>query len=174
MGLNLIGLDRTAPIEAFLPVIVFASLFGLSMDDEVFLFSRIREEYVHGETPRGAITHGIAAIGRVVVAAATIMSTVFFSFLLGDSRIIKEFGIALGVAIVVDAFLVRLTLVPAIMYLLDDKAWYLPKWLDRSCLVSRSSLRVGSRTGAIDRGAEGRARSFTCSLKLEFYSPAVL
>jgi RND superfamily putative drug exporter len=130
-GLGLIGLDRTAPIESFLPVIVFAILFGLSMDYEVFLVSRIREEYVHGDTPRGAITHGMSAIGRVVVAAATIMATVFFSFLLGDSRIIKEFGLALGVAIVADAFVVRLTLVPAVMYLLDGRAWYMPRWLDR-------------------------------------------
>jgi RND superfamily putative drug exporter len=130
-GLGLIGLDRTAPIESFLPVIMLAILFGLSMDYEVFLVSRIREEYVHGDTPRGAITHGMSAIGRVVVAAATIMATVFFSFLLGDSRSIKEFGLALGVAIVADAFVVRLALVPAIMYLLDGRAWYMPRWLDR-------------------------------------------
>lgn len=130
-GLSLLGLDRTAPIESFLPVIVFSILFGLSMDYEVFLVSRIREEYVHGDTPREAITHGISAIGRVVVAAATIMATVFFSFLLGDMRAIKEFGLALGVAIVVDAFVVRLTLVPALMYLLDGRAWYMPRWLDR-------------------------------------------
>jgi putative drug exporter of the RND superfamily len=130
-GLGLIGLDRTAPIESFLPVIVFAILFGLSMDYEVFLVSRIREEYVHGDTPRGAITHGMTAIGRVVMAAATIMATVFFSFMLGDSRIIKEFGLALGVAIVADAFIIRLTLVPAVLYLLDGHAWYMPRWLDR-------------------------------------------
>jgi RND superfamily putative drug exporter len=130
-GLGLIGLDRTAPIESFLPVIMLAILFGLSMDYEVFLVSRIREEYVHGDTPREAITHGMSAIGRVVVAAATIMATVFFSFLLGDNRVIKEFGLALGVAIVTDAFVVRLTLVPAIMHLLDGRAWYMPRWLDR-------------------------------------------
>jgi RND superfamily putative drug exporter len=131
IGLGLIGLDRTGPIESFLPVIVFAILFGLSMDYEVFLVSRIREEYIHGDTPRGAITHGISAIGRVIIAAATIMSTVFFSFLLGNNRTIKEFGIALGFAIVVDAFIVRLTLVPALLYLLDGRAWYIPGWLDR-------------------------------------------
>jgi RND superfamily putative drug exporter len=131
VGLGLIGLDRTGPIESFLPVIVFAILFGLSMDYEVFLVSRIREEYIHGDTPRGAITHGISAIGRVVVAAATIMSTVFFSFLLGNNRTIKEFGISLGVAIVVDAFVVRLTLVPALLHLLDGRAWYIPRWLDQ-------------------------------------------
>ena len=131
VGAGLIGLDRTAPIESFLPPIVFAILFGLSMDYEVFLVSRIREEYIHGDTPRGAITHGMAAIGRVVAAAATIMTVVFLSFMLGDNRIIKEFGLALGAAIVIDAFVVRLTLVPAILYLLDGRAWYIPAWLDK-------------------------------------------
>ena len=130
-GLGLIGLDRTAPIESFLPVIVFAILFGLSMDYEVFLVSRIREEYTHGDTPREAIRHGMSAIGRVVLAAATIMATVFFAFLIGDDRVIKEFGVALGVAIVTDAFIVRLTLVPAVMHLLNHAAWYIPKWLDK-------------------------------------------
>ena len=130
-GLGLIGLDRTAPIESFLPVIVFAILFGLSMDYEVFLVSRIREEYTHGDTPREAIRHGMSAIGGVVLAAATIMATVFFAFLIGDDRVIKEFGVALGVAIVTDAFIVRLTLVPAVMHLLNHAAWYIPKWLDK-------------------------------------------
>jgi RND superfamily putative drug exporter len=131
VGLPLIGLDRTGPIESFLPVIVFAILFGLSMDYEVFLVSRIREEYTHGDTPREAIRHGMSAIGRVIVAAATIMATVFFAFLIGDDRTIKEFGIALGVAIITDAFVVRLTLVPAVMHLLNYAAWYMPKWLDK-------------------------------------------
>ena len=131
VGAQLIGLDRTAPIESFLPPIVFAILFGLSMDYEVFLVSRIREEYIHGDTPRGAIRHGMAAIGRVVAAAATIMTVVFLSFMLGDSRIIKEFGLALGAAIVIDAFVVRLTLVPALLYLLDRRAWYIPAWVDK-------------------------------------------
>jgi len=130
-GNGLIGLDSTGPIESFLPVIVFAILFGLSMDYEVFLVSRIREEYVHGDAPRPAIIDGVGAIGRVVVAAALIMSVVFFAFVLGPDRIIKEFGIGLGAAIVIDAFLVRLVLVPAVMWLLNEKAWYMPRWLDR-------------------------------------------
>jgi putative drug exporter of the RND superfamily len=128
---GLIGLDRTGPIESFLPVIVFAILFGLSMDYEVFLVSRIREEYVHGAGARPAITRGIASIGRVVVAAALIMSVVFLSFLLGEDRIIKEFGLALGMAILIDAFIVRLLLVPAVMHLMDERMWYIPRWLDR-------------------------------------------
>jgi putative drug exporter of the RND superfamily len=130
-GGGLIGLDSTGPIESFLPVIVFAILFGLSMDYEVFLVSRIREEYVHGGAPRPAIIDGMGAIGRVVMAAAAIMGVVFFSFVLGPERTIKEFGVALGAAILIDAFLVRLTLVPAVMWLLERWAWYMPKWLDR-------------------------------------------
>ncbi len=130
-GLPAIGLDQTGPIESFLPVIVFAILFGLSMDYEVFLVSRIREEYVHGDDPREAIQHGLSAIGRVVAAAGAIMAVVFFAFVLGPDRTIKEFGIALGFAIVIDAFIVRLIMVPAIMHLLDRKAWYIPGWLDR-------------------------------------------
>jgi RND superfamily putative drug exporter len=130
-GNNLIGLDRTGPIESFLPVIVFAILFGLSMDYEVFLVSRIREEYVHGDSPRAAIIDGVGAIGRVVAAAAAIMTVVFFAFILGPDRTIKEFGVALGAAIVFDAFLVRLMIVPAVMHLLDKRAWYIPAWLDR-------------------------------------------
>lgn len=130
-GASLIGLDKTGPIESFLPVIVFALIFGLSMDYEVFLVSRIREAYVGGDTPRAAVTDGVATIGRVIVAAALIMSVVFFAFLTGVDRTIKEFGLGLGMAIVLDAFLIRLTLVPAFMYLLDEKAWYIPRWLDK-------------------------------------------
>jgi RND superfamily putative drug exporter len=130
-GNSLIGLDSTGPIESFLPIFVFAILLGLSMDYEVFLVSRIREEYVHGDAPRPAIIDGFSAIGRVVIAAAAIMSVVFFSFVLGPDRVIKEFGIALGSAILIDAFVVRLTLVPAVMWLLDRRAWYMPRWFDR-------------------------------------------
>jgi len=130
-GIEAVGLDQTGPIESFLPIIVFAILFGLSMDYEVFLVSRIREEYVAGDKPRQAIRSGISAIGRVVVAAATIMAVVFLSFMLGDDRVIKEFGFGLGVAILIDAFIVRLTLIPAVMHVLDDRAWYLPRWVDR-------------------------------------------
>ena len=111
-GIEAVGLDRTGPIESFLPIIVFAILFGLSMDYEVFLVSRIREEYVNGDAPRDAITHGISAIGRVVVAAATIMAVVFLSFMLGDERVIKEFGLGLGLAILIDAFIVPAHLGP--------------------------------------------------------------
>jgi putative drug exporter of the RND superfamily len=129
--LGLTGLDRTGPIETFVPPIAFAILFGLSMDYMVFLMSRIREEHVHGLKTREAVEHGIAAIGRVVVAAALIMGTVFAAFILTPDRISKEFGLLLAVAILTDALLIRMTLVPAFLTLLGEKAWYIPRWLDR-------------------------------------------
>ncbi len=129
--LGLTGLDRTGPIETFVPPIAFAILFGLSMDYMVFLMSRIREEHVHGLKTRAAIEHGISAIGRVVVAAALIMGTVFAAFILSADRIPKEFGLLLAVAILTDALIVRMTLVPALLTLLGERSWYIPRWLDR-------------------------------------------
>jgi RND superfamily putative drug exporter len=129
--LGLTGLDRTGPIETFVPPIAFAILFGLSMDYMVFIMSRIREEHVHGLKTRDAVTHGVSAIGRVVVAAALIMGTVFAAFILSTDRIPKEFGLLLAVAILVDALIVRMTLVPAFLTLLGEKSWYIPRWLNR-------------------------------------------
>jgi putative drug exporter of the RND superfamily len=130
-GLGLVGLDRTGPIETFVPPIAFAILFGLSMDYMVFLMSRVREEHVNGLRCRAAVEHGIAAIGRVVVAAALIMGTVFAAFILTPDRISKEFGLLLAIAILTDALIVRMTLVPAFFTLLGEKTWYMPRWLDR-------------------------------------------
>ena len=124
--LGLTGLDRTGPIETFVPPIAFAILFGLSMDYMVFLMSRIREEHVHGLSTKEAVEHGIAAIGRVIVAAALIMGTVFAAFILSADRIPKEFGLLLAVAILTDALVVRMTLVPAFFTLLGEKTWYIP------------------------------------------------
>jgi putative drug exporter of the RND superfamily len=129
--LGLTGLDRTGPIETFVPPIAFAILFGLSMDYMVFLMSRIREEHVHGLDTRAAVEHGISAIGRVVVAAAVIMGTVFAAFILSADRIPKEFGVLLAVAILTDALIVRMTLVPSLLTLLRERSWYIPGWLDR-------------------------------------------
>jgi len=129
--LGLTGLDRTGPIETFVPPIAFAILFGLSMDYMVFLMSRIREEHVNGLRCRLAVEHGVAAIGRVVVAAALIMGTVFAAFILTPDRISKEFGLLLAVAILTDALVVRMTLVPAFITLMGERAWYIPGWLDR-------------------------------------------
>ena len=129
--LGLTGLDKTGPIETFVPPIAFAILFGLSMDYMVFLMSRIREEHVHGLETREAVEHGIAAIGRVIVAAALIMGTVFAAFILSADRIPKEFGLLLAVAILTDALVVRMTLVPAFLTLMKERSWYIPGWLDR-------------------------------------------
>jgi putative drug exporter of the RND superfamily len=129
--LDVMGLDRTGPIETFVPPIAFAILFGLFMDYMVFLMSRIREEHVHGLNTREAVEHGIAAIGRVVVAAALIMSVVFAAFILTSDRISKEFGLVLAVAILTDALVVKMTLVPAFFTWLGEKTWYIPRWLDK-------------------------------------------
>ena len=129
--MELTGLDKTGPIETFVPPIAFAIIFGLSMDYMVFLMSRIREEHVHGLKTREAIEHGIAAIGRVVVAAALIMGTVFAAFILTSDRISKEFGLLLAVAILTDALVVKMTLIPAFFTWLGEKTWYIPRWLDR-------------------------------------------
>ncbi|HKE52993.1 MAG TPA: MMPL family transporter [Actinomycetes bacterium] len=129
--LGLTGLDRTGPIETFVPPIAFAILFGLSMDYEVFLMSRIREEHVHGLKTPQAVDHGVAAIGRVIMAAAVIMGTVFAAFVLSTDRIPKEFGLLLAVAILTDALIVRMMLVPSFLTLLRERSWYIPRWLDR-------------------------------------------
>ena len=130
-GMGFIGLDQTGPIESFVPPIAFAILFGLSMDYEVFLMSRIREEHIHGEDTVSAVKDGMAGVGRVILAAALIMSSVFFSFLLTPDRVSKEFGLLLGVAILTDAIIIRLTLVPALLTLLGERSWFIPAWLDK-------------------------------------------
>lgn len=119
------------PVETFLPMMLFAILFGLSMDYEVFLISRIREEYLVTRRNATAVSHGLAATARVITAAAAIMVAVFLAFVLGEDRVIKEFGLGLATAIFVDATVVRLILVPATMELLGDANWWMPRWLDR-------------------------------------------
>ena len=130
-GASLIGLEGTGPIESFLPMMMFAVLFGLSMDYEVFLVSRVREEYLETGDNAEAVARGLAATSRVISAAAAIMVAVFLSFALSDSRVVKEFGIGLAIAIFLDATVIRLVLVPAAMQLMSDANWWLPSWLDR-------------------------------------------
>ena len=130
-GLELIGVDRTGSILSFLPVILFAILFGLSMDYEVFLLSRVHEEWVHRRDNRQAVLHGLAATGRTITAAAAIMVVLFLAFVLGDNLTIKLFGLGLAAAVTVDALVIRSVLVPAVMLLLGRSNWYLPRWLDR-------------------------------------------
>ena len=124
-----IGIEK-GPIETFLPMMMFAILFGLSMDYEVFLISRVREEYVRTGDNTGAVSHGLAATARVITAAAAIMVAVFATFVFGNDRTIKEIGAGLATAIFVDATIVRLVLVPSTMELLGNRNWWQPSWLD--------------------------------------------
>jgi putative drug exporter of the RND superfamily len=130
-GASLIGVGRPGPVEAWAPMMLFAILFGLSMDYEVFLLSRIREHYDRGRDNTAAVAGGLAATARVITAAAAIMVVVFAGFVLGDDRSIKLFGLGLAVAVLLDATIVRLVLVPAAMQLLGDRNWWLPGWLGR-------------------------------------------
>jgi putative drug exporter of the RND superfamily len=130
-GAELIGVDNTGPIISFLPIFLFAIVFGLSMDYEVFLMSRIHEEWEHRKDATEAVTRGLALTGRVITAAAAIMVTVFASFMLGEDRIIKLFGFGLAAAVFIDAVIIRSVLVPAIMQILGARAWWFPDWLDR-------------------------------------------
>ncbi len=130
-GKELIGLESTVPIVSFIPMFMFAILFGLSMDYEVFLLSRVREEFLAtGDNDRSVI-HGIASTARVITSAALIMISVFLGFVLGSDPTTKMFGLGLATAIFVDATIVRMVLVPASMKLMGDANWWLPAWLDR-------------------------------------------
>jgi RND superfamily putative drug exporter len=130
-AMNLIGVDKAGPIEAWVPMFLFAIVFGLSMDYEVFLLSRIKEEYDRTKQNATAVADGLAATARVITAAAIIMFCVFGAFALGDDRQLKLFGLGLAIAVLIDATIVRMILVPATMELLGDKNWWIPKWLDR-------------------------------------------
>jgi RND superfamily putative drug exporter len=127
---DLLGAEP-GPIESFAPMMLFAVLFGLSMDYEVFLLSRVREEYLRTGKAGDAVADGIAATARVITAAASVMVVVFSSFLLNDDRVVNLFGFGLAVAIAIDATVVRLVLVPALMAVAGRAAWYMPRWLDR-------------------------------------------
>jgi RND superfamily putative drug exporter len=120
-----------APIEPFVPMMLFAILFGLSMDYEVFLLSRVKEAWDLTGDSRTSVADGLASTARVITAAAAIMVVVFGSFIGESDRIVKLFGLGLSMAVLIDATVVRLLLVPATMELLGDKNWWLPRWLDR-------------------------------------------
>ncbi len=130
-GASALGIGTGGPIEAFAPVMFFAILFGLSMDYQVFLISRMHEEWVHSHDNRRAITVGQAETGGIITVAALIMVAVFGGFVLGDERVIKLFGIGLASAIFLDAFVVRTVLVPSLMHLFGRSNWYYPEWLAR-------------------------------------------
>jgi RND superfamily putative drug exporter len=130
-GRELIGVHQAIPIVAFIPLMMFAILFGLSMDYEVFLLSRIREEYLRLGDAREAVAVGVAKTARVITAAAAIMISVFLGFVINPQPTVKMMGIGMAAAVLVDATIVRLLLVPAVMRLLGASAWWLPRWLDR-------------------------------------------
>lgn len=129
--LDLFGFPASGPILAFLPVILIGILFGLAMDYEIFLVSKMREVYVHTGDPRKAILDGMRDSGRVVTAAGLIMMAVFIGFMMTPDAMIKVMGMALAFGVLFDAFVVRMTIVPAVMTLMGKSAWYLPKWLDK-------------------------------------------
>ncbi|WP_322919982.1 MMPL family transporter [Nocardioides renjunii] len=128
---GMFGVVEGAPLVSFMPIFLIGVVFGLAMDYQVFLVTRIREAHVHGASPREAVVDGFRNSARVVAAAAVIMTSVFAAFMLTDEPIIKSMGFALAVAVLFDAFVVRMVLVPALLYLLGEKAWWLPHWLDR-------------------------------------------
>jgi putative drug exporter of the RND superfamily len=130
-GTDAFGLGKAGPVEAFLPVVTLAILFGLSMDYQVFLVSRMNEEWVHGRRNSGAVRTGQVETARVITAAATIMICVFLTFSFLGSRDVAEFGIGLAAAVALDAFILRTVLVPAAMHLFGNANWWLPRWLDR-------------------------------------------
>jgi putative drug exporter of the RND superfamily len=146
-GASIIGVDNTGPIISFFPIFLFAIVFGLSMDYEVFLMSRIHEEWEHTHDPTRSVTRGLALTGRVITAAAAIMITVFASFMLGEERIIKLFGLGLSSAVLIDAVVIRSILVPAIMQLFGKRAWWFPEWLGR--VVPRLSVEPAEDRQAV-------------------------
>jgi len=130
-GASLIGADSDVPIVSFIPVMLFAILFGLSMDYNVFLLSRVREAFHEGDGPRDSVVHGVSRIGKVILFAGLIMASVFLAFVTQPDVVAKMMGLGLGLAILIDVLVVRLVIAPAVVQLLGDKAWWMPTWLDK-------------------------------------------
>jgi RND superfamily putative drug exporter len=137
---DIVGIGRPGPIEFWVPMMLFTVLFGLSMDYEVFLLSRVREEYLVSGDNATAVADGLASTARVITAAAAIMIAVFMSFVLGDLRVLKLMGLGLATAIFIDATIVRMVLVPATMELLGKANWWIPRWIDR--ILPRISIEA--------------------------------
>jgi putative drug exporter of the RND superfamily len=154
-GSSLIGLDHAIPIVSFVPLLMFAILFGLSMDYEVFLMTQMKEHYVEYGDPRRAVVEGLANTGRVITSAAGIMVCVFASFVLSGDPVVKEFGVGLAIAIALDSTIVRCLLVPAVMELMGKWAWWMPAWLDR--IVPRISIEGEEFFEARDAAAAAAA-----------------
>ena len=155
-GSSLIGLDHSIPIVSFVPLLMFAILFGLSMDYEVFLLTQMREHYAEYGDEKRAVIEGLANTGRVITSAASIMVCVFTSFVLSGDPVVKEFGVGLAVAIAIDSTIVRCLLVPAVMVLLGKWAWWMPRWLDR--IVPHVTIEGEEYFAARDAAARGGRR----------------
>jgi putative drug exporter of the RND superfamily len=139
---QLVGIDTPTPVPPFIPIIMFAVLFGLSMDYEVFLLSRVREAFEGGRSTAAAVTEGVSRTARVITAAAAIMVAVFGAFALSDQVFLVLIGVGMASAIAIDATIVRMVLVPAVMQILGDRSWWLPRWLDR--LIPQTELEARS------------------------------
>jgi RND superfamily putative drug exporter len=150
---SVFGVNRAGPVEAFLPVMLFAILFGLSMDYQVFLVTRIHEEWLKAGDNRVAVRNGLAATGKTITAAALIMILVFGSFILGGERVIKEFGLGLAGGILVDAVVIRMCVVPSVMLLIGKANWWFPKSLDR--VLPHIGLEHADATAIAVPAAEG-------------------
>ena len=150
-GASLIGVHSSVPIVSFIPMFMFAIVFGLSMDYEVFLLSRVREHYMATGDNDASVVHGLGSTARVITSAAMIMVAVFLGFISGSDPSTKMFGLGLASAIFIDATIVRMVLVPATMKLLGSANWWLPAWLDRRLPgrghVAMSPTPVGTEAG---------------------------
>jgi RND superfamily putative drug exporter len=151
---DLLGVSGTGPIFPFLPIMVFSILFGLSMDYQVFLVSRMQEEWNRTGDNALSVRRGLGGSGRVVVIAAAIMASVFLAFVPSTNSTIKLFGIALASAVIIDAFVVRLVLVPSVMSMLGKANWWLPGWLDR--VLPRVQIEPGEDEVVDDESDPGR------------------
>jgi RND superfamily putative drug exporter len=138
VGASLLGISGNVPIVSFVPLFMFAILFGLSMDYNVFLQSRIREEYMRGAGPEQSVVRALSRVGRIILAAGAIMTSVFLGFVSDPDVVVKTIGLGLASAILIDVLIVRMVVAPAVMTLLGDRAWALPSWLDR--VLPRISL----------------------------------
>ena len=161
VGSGLLGVDGEVPIVSFVPLFMFAILFGLSMDYNVFLQSRIREEYLGGAGPQQSVVRAMSRVGRLILAAGAIMTSVFLGFVTDPDVVVKTIGFGLAVAILIDVLIVRMVVAPAVMTLLGDRAWTLPAWLDR--VLPRISLEGELRDEKRPPQPAGRERRGTAT-----------
>ena len=159
---SLLGVDTPGPMLSFMPIMLIGVLFGLAMDYQMFLVSGMKEAHAHGADARSAVRHGFTHGAKVVLAAALIMAAVFAGFIFAHLTMIRPIGFALAVGVLVDALLVRMTLTPAVMHLLGEGAWWMPRWLDRilpDLDVEGAALERPGTKGETTATAEGATAS---------------